>query len=270
MRARRHGAFAVVRILRTGSSTCPRGPAPLTFRLCPPRTLLPPRPRRTGRPARRVHRGRRGHQARRDHRGGMMRPESRPGPGCGSSRCRRLAAVRLRDPRRRMLGGNTASRSPAASAGHRRRSDRGPQCPPGQHAGDDHRGQARGGGSGPDRRAGPAARAERRVAQAVRSGARRDPGGLAAGQATRSLGDRTSPGADRPAQPRRRRGAAPQDPARHDITARCRRGGDDHDRRLRVRSRALAIRFEHVPARSPVPGRPARPARWLCTEIETS
>jgi Family of unknown function (DUF6459) len=35
------------------------------------------------------------------------------------------------------------------------------------------------------------------------------------------------------------------------------------------RSRALAIRFEHVPARPPTPGRPARPARWLCTEIET-
>jgi uncharacterized protein DUF6459 len=35
------------------------------------------------------------------------------------------------------------------------------------------------------------------------------------------------------------------------------------------RSRALAMRFEHVPARSPVPGRPGRPARWLCTEIET-
>ena len=36
------------------------------------------------------------------------------------------------------------------------------------------------------------------------------------------------------------------------------------------RSRALAIRFERIPARPPVPGRPARPARWLCTEIETS
>lgn len=36
------------------------------------------------------------------------------------------------------------------------------------------------------------------------------------------------------------------------------------------RSRALAMRFEHVPARPPGPGRPARPARWLCTEIETS
>ncbi|HEV2536893.1 MAG TPA: Rv3235 family protein, partial [Streptosporangiaceae bacterium] len=36
------------------------------------------------------------------------------------------------------------------------------------------------------------------------------------------------------------------------------------------RSRALAMRFEHVPARPPAPGRPARPARWLCTEIETS
>ena len=36
------------------------------------------------------------------------------------------------------------------------------------------------------------------------------------------------------------------------------------------RSRALAIRFERIPARPQVPGRPARPARWLCTEIETS
>jgi hypothetical protein len=35
------------------------------------------------------------------------------------------------------------------------------------------------------------------------------------------------------------------------------------------RSRALAMRFEHVPARQPAPGLPARPARWLCTEIET-
>jgi len=35
------------------------------------------------------------------------------------------------------------------------------------------------------------------------------------------------------------------------------------------RSRALAMRFEHMPARQPAPGRPARPARWLCTEIET-
>jgi hypothetical protein len=35
------------------------------------------------------------------------------------------------------------------------------------------------------------------------------------------------------------------------------------------RSRALAMRFEHMPARRPAPGLPARPARWLCTEIET-
>jgi hypothetical protein len=35
------------------------------------------------------------------------------------------------------------------------------------------------------------------------------------------------------------------------------------------RSRALAMRLEHIPARPPVPGRPSRPARWLCTEIET-
>jgi hypothetical protein len=36
-----------------------------------------------------------------------------------------------------------------------------------------------------------------------------------------------------------------------------------------LRSRALAMRFEHMPARQPGPGRPAQPARWLCTEIET-
>ena len=34
------------------------------------------------------------------------------------------------------------------------------------------------------------------------------------------------------------------------------------------RSRALAMRFEHLPARRPAPGLPARPARWLCTAIE--
>jgi hypothetical protein len=34
------------------------------------------------------------------------------------------------------------------------------------------------------------------------------------------------------------------------------------------RSRALAMRFEHVAARPAAPGWPARPARWLCTAIE--
>ena len=34
------------------------------------------------------------------------------------------------------------------------------------------------------------------------------------------------------------------------------------------RSRALALRLEHLPGRLPAPGLPARPARWLCTEIE--
>ena len=34
------------------------------------------------------------------------------------------------------------------------------------------------------------------------------------------------------------------------------------------RSRALALRLEHLPGRRPAPGLPARPARWLCTEIE--
>jgi hypothetical protein len=35
-----------------------------------------------------------------------------------------------------------------------------------------------------------------------------------------------------------------------------------------VRSRALAMRFEHVAARPASPGWAARPARWLCTAIE--
>jgi hypothetical protein len=34
------------------------------------------------------------------------------------------------------------------------------------------------------------------------------------------------------------------------------------------RSRALAMRFEHVAARPAAPGWPARPARWLCTALE--
>ncbi len=34
------------------------------------------------------------------------------------------------------------------------------------------------------------------------------------------------------------------------------------------RSRALAMRFEHLPARQPALGRPGRPAHWLCTEFE--
>jgi hypothetical protein len=36
-----------------------------------------------------------------------------------------------------------------------------------------------------------------------------------------------------------------------------------------TRSRALAMRLEYRPGRSATVGRPARPARWLCTEIET-
>ena len=35
------------------------------------------------------------------------------------------------------------------------------------------------------------------------------------------------------------------------------------------RSRALALRLEQLPPRRPAPGLPGRPARWLCTEIET-
>jgi hypothetical protein len=35
------------------------------------------------------------------------------------------------------------------------------------------------------------------------------------------------------------------------------------------RSRALALRFEHTAGRTAAPGWPARPARWLCTAIET-
>jgi Family of unknown function (DUF6459) len=37
---------------------------------------------------------------------------------------------------------------------------------------------------------------------------------------------------------------------------------------LGPRSRALALRLEHVAARPAVPGLQARPARWLCTQIE--
>ena len=35
-----------------------------------------------------------------------------------------------------------------------------------------------------------------------------------------------------------------------------------------ARSRALAMRFEHMAARPGTPGWPARPARWLCTALE--
>jgi hypothetical protein len=38
--------------------------------------------------------------------------------------------------------------------------------------------------------------------------------------------------------------------------------------RFGPRSRALAMRFEHVAARPAAPGWPARPVRWLCTAIE--
>jgi hypothetical protein len=34
------------------------------------------------------------------------------------------------------------------------------------------------------------------------------------------------------------------------------------------RTRALALRFEHLAARQAAPGLPPRPARWLCTAIE--
>jgi Family of unknown function (DUF6459) len=37
-----------------------------------------------------------------------------------------------------------------------------------------------------------------------------------------------------------------------------------------TRTRALAMRFEHVPARQGAPGRPGRQARWLCTDLETA
>ncbi len=35
------------------------------------------------------------------------------------------------------------------------------------------------------------------------------------------------------------------------------------------RTRALAMRFEHLPARPCAPGLPPRPSRWLCTDLET-
>jgi hypothetical protein len=36
-----------------------------------------------------------------------------------------------------------------------------------------------------------------------------------------------------------------------------------------ARTRALAMRFEHLAARPSAPGLPPRPARWLCTDIES-
>jgi hypothetical protein len=36
-----------------------------------------------------------------------------------------------------------------------------------------------------------------------------------------------------------------------------------------TRARALAMRLENFPARAAAPGRPPRPARWICTEVET-
>jgi len=36
------------------------------------------------------------------------------------------------------------------------------------------------------------------------------------------------------------------------------------------RTRALALRFEQIPARPAAPGLPPKPARWLCTDIETA
>lgn len=38
--------------------------------------------------------------------------------------------------------------------------------------------------------------------------------------------------------------------------------------RFGARSRALAMRFEHVAARPGAPGWPTRPERWLCTALE--
>lgn len=36
-----------------------------------------------------------------------------------------------------------------------------------------------------------------------------------------------------------------------------------------TRTRAVAMRFEHVPERPAVPGLVSRPARWICTDVET-
>jgi hypothetical protein len=37
-----------------------------------------------------------------------------------------------------------------------------------------------------------------------------------------------------------------------------------------ARTRALAMRFEYIAARQPAPGLSGRPARWLCTDLETA
>ena len=38
--------------------------------------------------------------------------------------------------------------------------------------------------------------------------------------------------------------------------------------RVGTRPRALAVRLEHLAERPATPGRPTRPARWLCTAVE--
>ena len=301
MRTRRYGTFAVVRILRTGSGTCPRGPARPTFRPSPAWSPRPQRLSRTDRrilrkPVRRAALGRR-HWDRR-HRGGRHR-------GGRHRRHRHLCSGR-RVGLERVAAGRSAGRWPpydcethgAACSAAALDADRQPPrlAAVGQPAAAPAKrprrrsGRGRRSGHWPARRAEPSAEPARRTGQRgwPEGGAGHAPGlsaawprqfaqvlveilaGLPSGQATRSLGDRTGPGADRPAQLRRRRGAAAPDPARDDVAAHGGRGGDDHGGRLRV---TVARAGPALRARARAPARtwaPPRQARWLCTEIETS
>ena len=88
-----------------------------------------------------------------------------------------------------------------------------------------------------------------RVVQAVRPGGRGNPGRRPVAETTRSLDDRTSPGADQPAHPDPCPRSEAQDPAHRDVAAGGAGGGDDRRAQLRAA----------VPRAGPAPGAPARP-----------
>src|SRR6185437_9255107 len=106
------------------------------------------------------------------------------------------------------------------------------------------------------------------MVQAVRPGNRRNPGRRPVAETTRSLDDRTGPGPDQPPDPDPYPGPEAQDPADRDITPGRARVEMTVVLSFGPRSRALALRLEQLPGRQPAPGLPARPARWVCTEIE--
>ena len=200
----------------------------------------------------------------------------RPRRGCGSSRCPRLAALRLRDAtapraRRRPRADRErpGGRGPAAARSgpglERRtasgRTGRGPRAgrPHGRAGPRPRRAPAATAGAGP-RRSGPERRAEppRGPGSSPRCSWRswRAPGRP---RQTRPL-RRPNESGRRSACSARPLAAGQRPRIRRVMTSRPDggRGGDDHGGQLRARSRALAMRFEHVP-RAPARARAARP-----------